>query len=507
MEPVEYHCKDGVTRSMRIDAASTSVFGFFFQDRVLTPHGPGCVLGVHNGHLYFLLDHDTAASFWSSLRTADDFLLAGFSKAPAVTHETNSLEFHRLKRIDFLGAMCTVVMQGVNGPCPVLALSNALLLKRVWDRVGDGGSSTVSAEELRQKLQNELVIPRDEPVMFESPGERNGTRTIAGVMADKAQVERLRQRLCGGDGKEILRRFYNGLDVSPCFGSVDGFDGQDDAMLFALAGVRLFHSWYIGPDSVYGALRDKSYDEVMMLAVAVDPENADSVDLGHLSESFLDEHRNQSSIEGLQMVHRTMTNGEVAVLFLNNHFGTIVKLGEKLLRLASDESFADKPFCVFEVIWDEDGSFINDYCDGDGNLLNKTVLGVLLRQGNKHSLDDVNLALAQAVSDGNEFPTVEELERVLVPPAAVAPATPPPSSAASPAKRDARSAPVVNLLLPPVNSQRSPAAKNPLDETMKIAKTVEQLRSMGFAGDHIEGLVQAFGTADAVIDYLLSQPQ
>jgi hypothetical protein len=523
----EFLCKDGVMRIMKIGANDTNVFGFLFQDRVMTPHGPGLVVGVNDHKLYFKLDNDTAASFWSSCRTADAFLTKGFYKilddAPAPP--VDPLKYHRLKRVAFMGDPCTVVMQGINGPCPVLALSNALLLKRIWPDVSADaqGAGSVKAEELRQKLQ-ELLVQPGPTLDFTSPCERNGTKTIAGVMANAEAVTKLRQRLLGLAGEDILRRFYAGLDVSPCFATVDGFDGDDDAMLFALAGVRLFHSWYIAPDSAYCALREKSYDELQILQTIDD--GAEGADLRPLGAEFLHAHQNQSSVDGLQMVHQTMQNGEVAVLFLNNHFGTIVKIGDKLLRLASDESFADKPFCVFEVIWDEPGVATNGYCDGEGTLLQQAVLKVLLKRGNRHTFDDVMLAYAQAISEV-DVPTAADIERHLRP---AAPSTPPPPSP-SPLQQQptAAAASPVLLLTAPAVQQTGPGVPSPVRggsastsagaapssaagpgapggmQDAVVAAGVEQLHNMGFAAPDLDGLLRTFGSVDRVVEYLISQ--
>ena len=516
MDPIEYLCKDNVSRFMRIDADATGAFGFYYQDRVMTPHGPGSVLGVHSGHLYFRLDHDAAASYWSSCRCESDFIQKGFQKIPdSVSVPENPMEYHRVKKIEYRGKASVVVMQSVNGPCPVLALSNALLLKGVWTSVSNSSSPSVRAEELRKKLLQQLLVSRDR-VEFVSPHERDGSvKTIAGVMSDEDEVEKQRVRL-QNSGEEILRRFYAGLDVSPCFGYVDGFDGQQDALLFALAGVRLFHSWFLTTDNVeFAQLRDKSYDE---LTVLVATDNAENAELVTLIRRFLDHYVNQVTPEGLQEVHRTMAEGEVAVLFLNNHFGTIVKLGDKLLRLASDESFADKPYCVFEVIWDEDGRWTNSYCDGDGDVLHESVLRVLLQPGNRHTLDEVRLAFAQAVSNQIEFPTVADLEALLAPPPppaqTTAPAAPSPQRpSTAPRRRSARNNEPFDETQLDENSaadpgpvgRRSPVARQELFmNEQAVADAVEQITSMGFSHTNLAELVRCYGTVDAVVEYLLT---
>ena len=52
--------------SFSISPMVFETFGFHPSARVMTPKGPGSVLGVYAGDLWFLLDKDKGASFWVS---------------------------------------------------------------------------------------------------------------------------------------------------------------------------------------------------------------------------------------------------------------------------------------------------------------------------------------------------------------------------------------------------------------------------------------------------------
>jgi len=44
--------------------------------------------------------------------------------------QTQSNPVYKLKRIDFFGRKVPIALQNENGPCPVLAIANILLLKK-----------------------------------------------------------------------------------------------------------------------------------------------------------------------------------------------------------------------------------------------------------------------------------------------------------------------------------------------------------------------------------------
>ena len=50
--------------------------------------------------------------------------------APATGHMHNRV-FYKIKRIQFFGREVPVVMQNDNGPCPMLAIANVLLLRNL----------------------------------------------------------------------------------------------------------------------------------------------------------------------------------------------------------------------------------------------------------------------------------------------------------------------------------------------------------------------------------------
>ena len=70
--------RSGVLKTFDTSLESVLPFGFRANDRVQTPRGPARVLGVWEGHLYFVIDGDHGASTWTALKTSGEFSALGF---------------------------------------------------------------------------------------------------------------------------------------------------------------------------------------------------------------------------------------------------------------------------------------------------------------------------------------------------------------------------------------------------------------------------------------------
>ena len=66
-----------------------------------------------------------------------------------------------MRHVDFLGARRPVVMQNRNGPCPLLAVANVLLLRRKLPLRGD--AQTISLEELTALVAGHLLDANERP--------------------------------------------------------------------------------------------------------------------------------------------------------------------------------------------------------------------------------------------------------------------------------------------------------------------------------------------------------
>nr|CCC91126.1 conserved hypothetical protein [Trypanosoma congolense IL3000] len=381
----DFMCDDGVSRSLNIAAEVTVAFGCVYQQRVTTPEGDGVALGVAADKIYVLLD-ERLQSLIATGFTRDDVTSGRLRTIPDMPVVVSPDDSHRVKHTVFCGRRVAIVTQDHNGPCPVLAATNALaLLGRI--ELCDAQCRRVKAAQLRRMLLDYMVEGRGEVPRFTSPHKRvvNDAEvlTLAGMVGE--QLEEVRAKLsCNGSGYEMMERLYHGMNVSPSFFGVDAFEPETDVMVFALSGLRVVHGWYIREDNPFAALREMSFNEVSLVATKSDSP------LSVVAQDFLVSTKSQMTEDGLVMLRRDLCEGEVVVLFWNNHFSTVVKLNDRLLLLLSDEIYADKSSVVFESIEDVHGGAT--FTDGDGRDADKFLLVVQSLMGNDFSEEDIEAA-------------------------------------------------------------------------------------------------------------------
>ena len=145
---------------------------------------------------------------------------------------------------DVIARSCGIVTQNVNGPCPLLAVVNAMLLR------DDATIGDVSAS---------------------ADGERDGV-DVGGVSLDgivRVLAKTMRKRALGGaraedaepdanavavlnDATSALYDFASGMDVNVKFNACDGFEYTREMAVFDLCGWRLVHGWVVG-EAEHGA--------------------------------------------------------------------------------------------------------------------------------------------------------------------------------------------------------------------------------------------------------------
>ena len=137
---------------------------------------------------------------------------------------------HRVKRIDFLGRTVPVLLQNENGPCPLLAICNGLLLR--GSITLPAGRMEVVTDELVQLVANRLF-------------EGNAAALTSSTQAVAANAQK-----SVDDVIAILPDFAVGLDVNVRFDKVDSFEFTRQLATFDLTGMRLLHGWTYDPQDV-----------------------------------------------------------------------------------------------------------------------------------------------------------------------------------------------------------------------------------------------------------------
>ncbi|ORC90755.1 protein fam63a [Trypanosoma theileri] len=398
----EFMCDDGVSRKLNITAEATAPFGCVYQSRLQTPKGEGVVLGVYAGKLYALLD-DNVSALVATAFTKKDFDDGNVMILPDVIPVVDRFASHRVKHDVFCGRSVCIVTQDHNGPCPVIAAANALAL---LGRVDICPSETrwIESEQLRHIILTYITSNKPEVPKIMCPTTRvvGGTEVATIAVLLQERLDEVRAKLSkGNEGKEFLERLYHGMNISPIFSSIDGFDAEEDVLLFALAGLRLVHGWLIPPDSKYAALREMSFNEVSLLAINKENE------LSSIANEFLENTKSQLTEEGLKALQENLSEEEVVVLFWNNHFSTAVKLGGRFLLLLSDETYADKSSIFFEAIEDVHGAAT--FTDGNGVNTDVFLLAVQSRTGNEFTTEAVTAARAKLNERDGVDPSPDEV--------------------------------------------------------------------------------------------------
>eukprot|EP00927_Polykrikos_kofoidii_P067611 TRINITY_DN63051_c0_g1_i1.p1 TRINITY_DN63051_c0_g1~~TRINITY_DN63051_c0_g1_i1.p1 ORF type:complete len:484 (-),score=67.41 TRINITY_DN63051_c0_g1_i1:432-1883(-) len=247
-------------------------------------------------------------------------------------------EIFAIRRIRFRHAQVPVLLQSHNGPCALLAVANALLLRGTLQLEDD--EVELGSEDLLFRLQ-ELCETLNAKAIREDANFRENVSQV---------VSRLPQLL-------------DGLLLNCRFGACSDFEFTPELGLFDLFNLRLFHAW-VEPDVV--AKADASSYNVLAERLAVcaelrthletagrEPTLAENETLarGLWLEQWLDETRTQATPRGLQNFLAAVDECEVCVFFRNNHFNTVYKQSQRVLcALLTDVSFEHVPSAVWESI-------------------------------------------------------------------------------------------------------------------------------------------------------------
>eukprot|EP00210_Caulerpa_lentillifera_P003690 g3523.t1 len=293
---------------------------------------------------------------------------------------------YKLKYISFFRREAQIVMQNENGPCPLLAIVNVLLLRNA---ITLSEAVEVKEDKLLETLANFLIDFN--PVDPKFPHAADLQKNLDDVMT-------------------TMHKLTTGIDVNPKFRSVKGFEFTNEVAIFDLFNINLVHGWLIDPQErdVSEAIGDLTYNQVVSKLISrlgsssfkgkclvaeqpplIDlggPSNAvpvndnkkeiwcelnithgDQVELKlrtekqdedncHSIQFWLDSHSSQLTPHGLTELHKHLANNELAVFFRNNHFSTIFKNAGFLYILVTDQGYLPED----SVVWEELGSVNND---------------------------------------------------------------------------------------------------------------------------------------------------
>lgn len=336
-----------------------------------------------------------------------------------MVYDEDTTKSYRIKDIKFLGSPRRILLQSANGPCPLLAICNVLLLR------------------------NQLNIPRDlRYIDFDQLVEMVSNRLFdansasSGGDSNSSRAANVQQHL--SSCLEVLPRLNVGLDVNCRFSGPTEFEFTQELSVFDLLDINLFHGWVVShqDENACAAFAHLSYNQVVEKLIAfeearirmaeksgaaqqergdeawvvesvhaspqgvatptaegmdadptaaadgvaaeapppdsakasvpdteeADPETAKLIHDGKLIKEFMDRTASQLSYDGLLALHEVVKERELAVFFRNSHFSAMLKYSGELYLLCTDIAFANS-HVVWERLDEVDGD--TSYCDAD----------------------------------------------------------------------------------------------------------------------------------------------
>ncbi|PQE24811.1 DUF544 domain-containing protein [Rutstroemia sp. NJR-2017a BVV2] len=284
-----------------------------------------------------------------------------------------------------------ILVQNANGPCPLLALVNALTLST------PANVETALVETLRSREQVSLGLLLD-AVFDELMSGRRGD--AAQELPDVSELY------------AFLLTLHTGMNVNPLFASSQTPEGTNhsrnslsmghihpverqnatpglfeetkEMKLYGTFSVPLIHGWLPRVDSpAYVALSRsaKSYEDAQNLMFREEEledklaheglsfeEQATLEDIATI-KAFLNTAATQLTSNGLDIITKSLEPGAVAILFRNDHFSTLYKHPNgMLLQLVTDSGYAGHEEVVWEGLLDVNGERA-EFFSGDFRLV------------------------------------------------------------------------------------------------------------------------------------------
>ncbi|DAZ97812.1 TPA: hypothetical protein N0F65_002482 [Lagenidium giganteum] len=160
------------------------------------------------------------------------------------------MDVYAVKKTQFLGKPVTYICQNINGPCPLLAICNVLILRGhvTLDKyVSDG---CIAANDVIRVVGDHLIASNP-------------------PLTDATELARLTQQRTLEDVTKLLPSLLVGLDVNVRFNSTTDFEYTVACAVFDMLDISLVHGWLldIQDEKTCTVVQNKSYNELIELLV------------------------------------------------------------------------------------------------------------------------------------------------------------------------------------------------------------------------------------------------
>ena len=281
----------------------------------------------------------------------------------------------------------SMLTQNKNGPCPLLALVNALILSKQQE----GDSALTEALQAREQVSLGLLI---ESLMDELTSKGPG-----GELEELPDVDELNRFLC---------MLHTGMNANPRFVGPEApapnlmdarnsmlsmpmnlnndrkpgtFEPTQDMLLYGAFGVPLLHGWLPSksdPAKAAFARAAPTYEDAQTILFG-EEELEGKLSQGGLSReeqqlwedivavrTFLSKNSTQLTPFGLNIVSESLFPGSFAIMFRNDHFSTVYKHPDsgQIFTLVTDAGYAEKDEVIWESLVDVTGKN-SEFYSGD----------------------------------------------------------------------------------------------------------------------------------------------
>jgi hypothetical protein len=276
-------------------------------------------------------------------------------------------EYYSIKQARWLDAKSNklrtspILTQSDNGPCPLLALINALVMSTPEGH----SSSLIETMRTREQVSLSLLI---EAIISHLAEYRDSSKPFPDL----------------DELNKFLRGLHTGMNVNPRFipnhnsdgieSYPGGFEATAEMRLYSLFNVPLLHGWLpsmFDESPAYDALNRSAntYEdaqniqfgeeelEYKLSSTGLSPKEQDLFEDLHTIKGFLDAYRTQLTPHGLDVLHKSIAPAQFAILFRNDHFSTIYMepRSGQLMTLVTDAGYASHEEIIWESLVDVSG--------------------------------------------------------------------------------------------------------------------------------------------------------
>jgi len=212
---------------------------------------------------------------------------------------------------NFKGRLYPRICQDKGGPCPLIAVCNVLILRRIL----------VIPQNMRSILF-EQIVKELRRILNEK------IRRLSFNSSEKTALY-LQQHQ---DLLELLPTLEEGLDVNVKFDGPEYFEYTKNSSLFDMFDIPCYHCWRADKQHQhYTLLKGLSYNEMVDCLTTELKDDATEEEKSELHikqeayRTWLQETQHQITAKGVEELHGKLRVGVFGILFRNNHFSTIYR--------------------------------------------------------------------------------------------------------------------------------------------------------------------------------------